>query len=153
MTPTAPELSQTMPYLSGENEPEMEAQTSGSTGVRAETANAQETEGPSQASLKDASFHDDVCRLIQITLANEKLTANEQIALIDEIRKLSGVDRWTFRYAILGLALVGVLAVIALSVLSYEGANGEFASGVLAIGASAMGALAGLLSQSRDGKG
>lgn len=121
-------------------------------GAQANAVGGSGLDAPSDRLLKLAPDVD-VWRLVEIALTNPRLTANEQIALIDEIRKMSGIDRWTFRYAILGLGLISAFAIGAMVYLSTTGGGKELSSGILAIGSTAVGGIAGLLSQGRESKG
>ncbi|MDC6293787.1 hypothetical protein ACQZ32_07080 [Ralstonia pseudosolanacearum] len=74
-------------------------------------------------------------------------TPNQKKELIDEIRKSSGMDRWSSRTAIWMLGLIVPCSLISLIVLN--AANKDI-TGVVAIGSTAVGGLAGLLAPTKD---
>ncbi|MHA6829617.1 hypothetical protein [Ralstonia pseudosolanacearum] len=74
-------------------------------------------------------------------------TPNQKKELIDEIRKSSGMDRWSSRTAIWMLGLIVPFSLISIIVLN---ATGKDITGVVAIGSTAVGGLAGLLAPTKD---
>lgn len=96
---------------------------------------------PSSAISRDHVFT--LCALAMTTGTTEA----ERVALLNQVRKMSGVDRWTFRVSI---GLLGAITLVALGSLLWfgldKGGNGkEFSQGIIAIGSAAAGGLAGIL--------
>mgnify|MGYP000863013287 FL=1 len=86
--------------------------------------------------------------LVKIVLTDPKLEWEQKKILIDELRKGSVSDRWTFRWAILILGAAVLLTIGALWGLS--SGKYEIPEGLVAIGSAAAGGLAGLLTPGRN---
>ncbi|MBV6518160.1 MAG: hypothetical protein DCC43_16015 [Candidatus Brocadia sp.] len=92
-----------------------------------------------------SGFHE----LMKLVITDTNLQPVEKKKLLNELRKSSGADRWTYRSAIWILGTVGLLTVGAIWYLSIS--NGfkaeNIPQGLVAIGSSAVGGLAGLLTR------
>ncbi|CAD6562645.1 hypothetical protein ACFQ3P_38535 [Paraburkholderia sabiae] len=82
-----------------------------------------------------------LCALIIMT----ETDAARREKLIDQIRKMSGVDRWTFRSAIWilgGIAVVAAGSLVAFGILKTPT---DYIAGVLSVASACVAGLAGLL--------
>jgi hypothetical protein len=82
--------------------------------------------------------------LMEKVLADAKLTSEEKVKLIDELRKNNPAasDRWAPRVAIWILGIAVIATIICITILGKDTNDG-----LIAIGSAAVGGLAGLISQ------
>ena len=85
--------------------------------------------------------------LMEKVLSDTKLTSDEKIKLIDELRKNNpaSADRWGPRVAIWILGASIIITILCITCISIKGYGTN--DGLLAIGSAAVGGLAGLISQ------
>ncbi|MHA6910630.1 hypothetical protein ACQUJS_19800 [Ralstonia pseudosolanacearum] len=74
-------------------------------------------------------------------------TPSQKRKLIDEIRKSSGIDRWSSRTAIW---VLGFIAPFSIASLVFFNPTSPVLTGIVAIGSTAVGGLAGLLAPTKD---
>lgn len=92
----------------------------------------------------DSSTKPTLYELMEKVLSDTKLTSDEKIKLIDELRKNNPAssDRWGPRVAIWILGASILTTIICITILGKETNDG-----LIAIGSAAVGGLAGLISQ------
>lgn len=95
----------------------------------------------------DNSTKPTLYELMDKVLSDTKLTSDEKIKIIDELRKNNPAssDRWSPRVAIwiLGAAVLITIMCITCIKIKHE----DVPDGLIAIGSAAVGGLAGLISQ------
>jgi hypothetical protein len=112
-----------------------------------QAAPSEQQSAPALTLSEQPSFHE----LLRLVITDPHLSSREKKALLNELRKSGGVDRWTFRSAIWILGAVVLVTVVAISVLIWLlPDSGRIPDGLIAIGAGASGGLAGLLTPGRQ---
>lgn len=87
-----------------------------------------------------------VFSLMAKVIENEKITHNEKIQLLDEIRKARPAleDRWIYRWVVNFIGISLLLTVVVITICIFKGES-NIPDGVIAIGSGALGALSSLL--------